>query len=145
MFRVAADRYRAELSAAFASDVGGLEGLRALLQVVVDLTAGDPARRGCLIINAIPEASRLSGEQHQNLRNGLRAFRRVVRVRLAEAMEDAGVADELDLDALTAALSATAIGIRMLGRAGQSRRQLQSVANGAMALVEGCLCSGENP
>ena len=145
MFRVAADRYRAKLGDALASKARGLEGLRALFQVVVRLTVNDPARRGCLIINAIPESSGLSDETRQYLREGLLAFRQVVRERLLEAAEDARADDRVDIDALTAVLSATAIGIRTLGRAGQSRRHLQSIANGVISLVEGCYAEASRP
>src|SRR6266480_2832394 len=56
MFRIAADRYVEELRAAISGGAPGIEGIQHVLDTVVRLTAKDPARRGCLLINAIPES-----------------------------------------------------------------------------------------
>ena len=139
MFRVAVDRYQSQLGAEISSDARGLEGLQTLLGTIVRLTACDPDRRGCLVINAIPEASSFSeGTRHQ-VQNGLRAFHRIIRQRVLEAREDLGLTCDFDIDALAAVVSAAAVGIRVMGRAGQSRRHLQAVADGAMLVARRCL------
>src|SRR5262249_52610044 len=56
MFRAATRRYVARITAAVASEKRGLEGARHVLDTVVRLTAQDPQRRGCLVLNAIPES-----------------------------------------------------------------------------------------
>src|SRR6186713_1095320 len=57
MFRVAVERYVAEIRAAVTSDRRGLAGLEFVLDTVVRLTVKDRERRGCLVLNAIPESS----------------------------------------------------------------------------------------
>ena len=133
MFRLAVDRYQRYLRAAVASDARGLKGLGDLLDAAVRLTADDPERRGCLVINAIPEAASYSDDTRRLLQHDLRRNRRVVHKRLVEAQEDAG--QVVDVDALAAIVFSAIVGIRVLGRAGESRQQLQAVADGAKLLL----------
>lgn len=135
MFRLAVDRYQRYLRAAVAvaSDARGLKGLEDLLDAAVRLTTDDPERRGCLVINAIPEAASYSNETRRLLQHDLRRSRRLVRKRLVEAQEDAG--QPVDVDALAAIVFSAMVGIRVLGRAGESRQQLQAVVDGAKLLL----------
>ncbi len=137
MFQIAIDRYQAYLTEAFKSDTRGLEGIRTLFNKVVSLTVKDPDRRGCLVINAIPESKVLSDTTQKNLKNGLGAFRKLIRRRLIEALNKSNLQDETNLDSLTASLASSAVGIRVLGRAGMGRKHLQSIADGVVMLVEG--------
>lgn len=139
MFRVAVARYIDQIRAALTPDVRGLAGLQRILDNVVRLTTSDPERRGCLLLNAIPESSTLSDETRGELQAGLKEMRRLLRDRLREAAAEAGVT--LDLDQLGALCFAAAVSIRVLGRAGQDRRLLQEIANGATAAVRGALDS----
>ena len=133
MFRLAVDRYQKYLRNAVASDTRGLKGLEDRLDEVVRLTADDPERRGCLVINAIPEAASYSDDTRRLLQHDLRRSRRLVRKRLVEAKEDAG--QPVDVDALAAIVFSAIVGMRVLGRAGESRQQLQAVADGAKLLL----------
>jgi len=133
MFRLAVDRYQKYLRSAVASDSRGLKGLEDRLDEVVRLTADDPERRGCLVINAIPEAESYSDDTRRLLKDDLRWNRRFVRKRLVEAKEDAG--QSVDVDALAAIVFSAIVGMRVLGRAGESRQQLQAVADGAKLLL----------
>ncbi len=137
MFQIAIDRYQAYLTEAFKSDARGLEGIRTLFNKVVSLTVKDPDRRGCLVINAIPESKVLSDTTQKNLKNGLGDFRKLIRRRLVEALNKSNLQDETNLDSLTASLASSAVGIRVLGRAGMGRKHLQSIADGVVMLVEG--------
>lgn len=131
MFRLAIERYTAELRDAITDGGPGLDGIAHALDAIVRLTAQDPERRGCLILNAIPEAGSLSEETRAELDAGLAAMRAFLRARLREAQAAAGTRAELA--PLEALLFAAAVSIRVLGRAGQSRRLLQDIAHGAVA------------
>lgn len=133
MFRLALDRYVAQLRGAVVTGVPGLEGLRHAFDTVVRLTARDPERRGCLLINAIPESGALSEDTRRALQRGLQEMRRHLRDRLREAAGDA--AARADLEPLAALLFGAMVSIRVLGRAGLERRALQDVADGAIAAV----------
>jgi TetR/AcrR family transcriptional repressor of nem operon len=151
MFRIAADRYVKQLRAALAGGARGTEGVRHVLDTVVRLTAKDPERRGCLLINAIPESSSLSPETRSRVQRGFQEMRGFVRERLREAREAAKTdeTDETDekttaedLDQLASLVFAALVAIRVLGRAGQERRLLQDIADGAMAAVRRSLPPG---
>ena len=73
-----------------------------MLDSVVRLTAKDPERRGCLVLNAIPESTTLAAETRRALQRGLDEMRRLLRGHLREAETDAGV--RLDVARLEAAL-----------------------------------------
>src|SRR5262245_60732194 len=74
MFRAAVRRYVAQLTAALASDRTGLDGARHVLETVARLTLRDPKRRGCLVLNHIPEANELSPETREELDGTLRSI-----------------------------------------------------------------------
>lgn len=140
MFRIALGRYVAQLGAALAGGPPGVEGIRVLLDTIVRLTASDPDRRGCLVLNAIPESGGLSAETRGELEAGLRAMRRFVGDRLREA--EASAAAPREVESLAALVFGAAVAIRVLGRAGQNRRLLQNIADGATAAVRRCFASG---
>jgi TetR/AcrR family transcriptional repressor of nem operon len=137
MFRVAIDRYVTRIRHALTTERRGLDAVRHVLDAVVRLTAGDPERRGCLVLNAIPEATTLSAETRAALQAALDEMRALLRTHLREAEADAGVA--LDVERLDALCFGAAVAIRVLGRAGQPRRLLQAIADGATAAVREAL------
>jgi TetR/AcrR family transcriptional repressor of nem operon len=145
MFRIAADRYVKELRAALSGGGPGIEGIQHVLNTVVRLTAKDPLRRGCLLINAIPESSSLSPETRSRVQRGFQEMRGFVRERLREAQDTTktgGKKTPADLDQLASLVFAALVAIRVLGRAGQDRRLLQDIADGAVAAVRRCLEPG---
>ena len=137
MFRVAVDRYVAEIRAALTSARRGVAGIQHVLDTVVRITTKDPDRRGCLVLNAIPESTTLSAETRDALQAALDEMRQLLRPHLREAETDAGVT--LDVERLEALCFAAAVAIRVLGRAGQSRKLLQTIADGATAAVREAL------
>ena len=130
MFRTAVKLYVADLAAQLATEKVGLDGVQHALDTVVRLTARDPKRRGCLILNAIPESRALSEETKEILQSGLKAMQALLRSRLRAAHDDSDA--DIDLDPLVAIVFAASVSIRVLGRAGQSRRLLENIAKGAI-------------
>lgn len=130
MFRAATERYVGQLAAEIATRKRGLAAIEHILNTIVRLTARDPQRRGCVMLNAIPEAHVLSAATQEHLQAGLGEMRALLRVRLREAQADAGT--HVDLEPLEALLFAASAAIRVLGRAGQDARLLKNVAKGAM-------------
>ncbi len=134
MFAVAIDSYLAHLRSELASDAKGIEGIREMLDAVVRITADDPDRRGCLLINAIPETAFVGSKNAEAVNAGLQEMHRRVHKRLVEAQ--AASSQMPDLDELVAMVFASAVSIRVLGRAGQSRVLLQQVADGAVTSLK---------
>ena len=141
MFRAAIRRYAVDLAAAIATEKTGLDGAQHVLDTVVRLTVRDPDRRGCPILNAIPEAHALSAEVREELQDALRSMQALLRKRLREALVQGGRTD-IDVDPLVAMLFAASVAIRVLGRAGQDRKLLQNIARGA---IDAARRSIENP
>lgn len=133
MFRRALRRYVADLAAELASPKTGIEGLVEILHAIVRLTVRDRERRGCLLLNVIPEAAGLSADTRRELDQGLGAMKALLGLRLREARDVSGA--KVDLEPLTALVFAAAVAIRVLGRAGQDRKLLQNVADGAVQAV----------
>ena len=141
MFRVAIARYIATIRAAVSTDATGVDGVRAILDAVVRITVDDPERRGCLLLNAIPESATLAAETRNAMEAGLREMRRLLRARLREAAAEAETGATFDVERLAALCFAAAVAIRVLGRAGQHRKLLQQIADGAVAAVASGLAS----
>lgn len=140
MFRAATKRYVADLAAALATDETGLDAAQHVLDTVVELTAGDPQRRGCVVLNAIPESHALSAETRDELHRALGSMHALLRHRLREAQADAGT--DLDLEPLAAMLYAASVAIRVLGRAGQDPTLLANIARGAIEAARRCFAKG---
>jgi TetR/AcrR family transcriptional repressor of nem operon len=137
MFRIAVERYVAQIRAALTTERRGVDGVKHVLDTVVRITAKDPDRRGCLVLNAIPESTTLSHETRDALQTALDEMRRLLRGHLREAEADGGAT--LDVERLEALCFAAAVATRVLGRAGQPRKLLQSIADGATAAVRDAL------
>lgn len=136
MFQLAMRRYGAEFAASIATSRTGLDGAQHVLERVVETTLADPDRRGCLLLNAIPEAHAMSAQARDQLQAGLRAMRGLYRRFLREAQAEAGT--DLDLDPLAAMLFASSVSVRVLGRAGQDRQLLEDIARGAIEAARRC-------
>ena len=134
MFSVALGRYLDQLRHAILSDASGIDGLRYTLDAVVQITIDDPERRGCLLINAIPEAQSLGAANRQAIDQGLAEMRLFIGARLREAQETS--TQKPDLEPLIALVFAASVAIRVLGRAGEEPQLLQDIADGAVAAVQ---------
>jgi TetR/AcrR family transcriptional repressor of nem operon len=136
MFRAATKRYVAQLGAALANNKKGLDGAQHILETVARLTVRDAERRGCLILNAIPEAHGLSADTREEMQAALRSMQALFRSRLREAQAEAGT--DLDLEPLVAMLFAASVSIRVLGRAGHDRRLLNNITKGTIEAARRC-------
>ena len=130
MFITAVNLYVAELAAHLTTKKTGLDALQHVLDTVVKLTARDPERRGCMILNVIPESHALAEETQEILQSGLNAIQALLRSHLVEARAEAG--SNVDLESLVALVLAATVSVRVLGRAGQNRRLLQNISKGAL-------------
>ena len=137
MFSVALERYLDQLRQAIVSDAPGIDGLRYMLDAVVQITIDDPERRGCLLINAIPEAQSLGATNRQAIDQGLAEMRLFISAKLREAQETS--TQKCEIEPLAALVFAASISIRVLGRAGQDPRLLQDIADGTVAAVQQAL------
>ena len=134
MYRAAVEVYVNGLAAALVTDKTGLDAVEHVLETVVRLTVRDPDRRGCLILNTIPESHALSSQTQEILQRELKGMQALLRAHLRQAQADAGT--DLDLDPLVAMIFAASVSIRVLGRAGQNRRLLKNIAKGTIEAAQ---------
>ena len=134
MFSVALERYLDQLRVAIVSDALGIDGLRYMLNAVVKITSDDPERRGCLLINALPEARSLGATNRQAIDKGLADMRLFIASKIQEVQETS--TQKPDLEPLIALVFAASVSIRVLSRAGQDRQLLQDIADGAVAAIQ---------
>lgn len=140
MFAVALERYLSQLRDDILPQRPGLEGLRFILNTVVLITAGDPLRRGCLLINTIPELPSLNDKNRDTIDAALKEMQTLIRVKLQEINATTPKqSDRKTIARLTSLVFAASVSIRVLGRAGSSRKMLQEIANGAIDAVANAL------
>jgi TetR/AcrR family transcriptional repressor of nem operon len=139
MFRRSLGRYAAWLAARMPRDTTGLAGIKAGLDTIVRLTVADRERRGCPMLNAIPEANALSSETQADITAGLTWMRRYFEKRLREAQSETKAS--LDVDQMASVLLAAAVSIRVLGRSKLPQETLQQIADGASEAARNALAT----
>jgi len=143
MFRVSLGRYAAWLAARMPRDKTGLDGIKAGLDTIVRLTGADRERRGCPMLNAIPEATALSPQTQADITAGLAWMRRYFEKRLREAQAESNAT--IDVEQMAAVLFAAAVSIRVLGRSKFPQETLQQIATGATEAARNALTGNRGP
>jgi TetR/AcrR family transcriptional repressor of nem operon len=133
MFEASLKRYRAWLADELRTSVTGFAAIESMLNAIVRITIEDAERRGCPMINAIPEGHALSPEARAMITDGMNAHRRSFRARLTEAARETGAT--IALDELEALLFSASVSIRVLGRAGMPATLLRDIAAATLAAV----------
>jgi len=143
MFRLSLGRYAAWLAARMPRDTAGLDGIKAGLDTIVRLTVADRERRGCPMLNAIPEANALSPQTQADITSGLAWMRRYFEKRLREAQTETNT--DIDVDQMASVLLAAAVSIRVLGRSKLPQETLRQIADGATEAVRNALGAAHRP
>jgi TetR/AcrR family transcriptional repressor of nem operon len=143
MFRLSLGRYAAWLAARMPHDKRGLDGIKAGLDTIVRLTVADRERRGCPMLNAIPEANALSPQTQTDITAGLTWMRRYFEKRLRDAEAETNAA--IDVEQLASVLFAAAVSIRVLGRSKLPQETLQQIASGATEAARNALGAMHRP
>ena len=137
------DPLRRAAPAALATNKTGLDGVQHVLDTVVRLTVRDPQRRGCLILNAIPEAAAMSAETREQLDAALQSMRALLRARLREAQRRRYGRWSIS-NRWSRLLFAASVAIRVLGRAGHDRQFLQQIATARSKRLEAAWRAGRS-
>ncbi|PCI45253.1 MAG: hypothetical protein COB51_09040 [Moraxellaceae bacterium] len=134
MFQLAFERYMALLAEAITTDYRGSDAIEYIFRTIVEMTLDDSDRRGCLLINAIPEAKALPSDLQAELRRGLESMRGI----LVGHINEIELEPDAEPEALVSLLLAAAISIRVFGRSGFPAQTLHEVADGAITAVRHC-------
>jgi TetR/AcrR family transcriptional repressor of nem operon len=139
LFLKALDRYIESVLgprlAALDAAASPLEGLRALLAELAAFGAGDPQRRGCLVVNTACELAGRDTEVAARLRAQAEALEATLARLVARAQDDGELAPAHDPQAVATCLAALIDGLRVRSKLGVERASLDRMADTALALL----------
>lgn len=129
MFQAAMNQYLAWIEGHLTPAEDGRDGVRHVLETTARLTIEDPGRRGCLIINSVAERENLSTTANATVSASFDRLRDLIHRQVKASFTSTppeGVDDIVNL------LVGATVSIRLLGRAGASPAQLDSITAGAL-------------
>lgn len=136
LYRRALDRYvehgvRARI-AQLEATLPPREAISGLLEEVIERSAADPGRRGCMLVNATLETAD-EGAFRDMVTRELDAIEAFFRRRIEAGQADGSIDDGQTSEALAAMLLSVLLGIRVLARTGCGRARLDAAAFAALA------------
>lgn len=137
LFRAAFEAYARHFRATLPEGLRGLAAIEAWLRLQAELAAGDPERRGCLIVNTMMERNAHAPATRALADDRLREIRRFFRENLEHAAGAGELPATLDRDRWADSLLGTVVSIMGLGRAGADRAVITNVAEAAVEAVRG--------
>ncbi|WP_309114564.1 TetR/AcrR family transcriptional regulator [Saccharothrix sp.] len=109
------------------------ERLRALMIDVIDTDLGDPAKRGCLAVNAAVDAGGTDAVVADQVLRQFSRFEAAVREVIARGQRDGEVATDVNPLVAARLFVSAYYGLRVLGKVVHDRRVLEDVVEGALA------------
>jgi TetR/AcrR family transcriptional regulator, transcriptional repressor for nem operon len=111
------------------------QAIRAFFDEIIERSADDEQRRGCMLVNAALELAPYDSEFQQLVAEEMIFIEGFFR-RCAEAgQKDGSITDRRSPDELAKLLLSVLLGIRVLARTRPQREVLEGAANGALALL----------
>lgn len=104
------------------------DGVKALLDALIDSIVAGPGRRGCFIGNCAAEMARLDRGAAARVRRSLERIESSFRAGLDEARARGELRDDADTGALARFLTAGIQGLRLVGKANPDRAVLNDIA-----------------
>lgn len=112
-----------------------LEGLRALMTELVAFGAGDPQRRGCLVVNTACELANRDSEVAARLKAQADGMSSRLKHLIARAQDDGEIPPSADPAILAEGLSAAIDGLRVRSKLGAEQGTLEAIAASALAAL----------
>jgi TetR/AcrR family transcriptional repressor of nem operon len=129
MFQAAMSQYLAWIEGHLTPPEDGRDGVRHVLETTCRLTIEDPGRRGCLIINSVAERENLSPTANATVQASFDRLRALIEQQVRASFDTAVPGDA---DAMVDLVVGATVSVRLLGRAGASATQLNSIVAGAL-------------
>ncbi len=133
LFRRCFEAYSEHFRRTLPADYSGLAAIRAWLSLQAQLSADDPERKGCLIINTVTERDVHSAATRALATGRLQEIRDFFTRHLTLAIERNELPAHLSIDVQADALLGAVVSIMALGRAGADKRQIEHIAVAVMA------------
>lgn len=140
IFIAAFDRYKlvrnAQLTEAISSAVTGREQLEAALMFYAESAQGESGILGCLVVNGATELATFDQEIAQKIRTSLGNSEKLLSGLIAAGKQDGSVKATIDEETLGRALLCVTQGMRVIGKTGRSREEMQSVVHTALKMLD---------
>lgn len=136
LFLAAFDRYRVQRTEKLRQAIGdggtGLERLRAALAFYAESAQGATGRRGCLVVGSTVELSTFDKAVADHIAAALARNEILLADLIRQGQADGSIASHIDVHATARMLLCLTQGMRVVGKTGRSREQMQAVVDVAL-------------
>lgn len=140
IFIAAFDRYKALrnglLAEAVSSASTGRDQLEAALLFYAESAQGEQGIRGCLVVSGATELATFDDEIAQKIRTSLGHSEKLLTELIAAGKQDGSIKATLDEETLGRALLSVTQGMRVLGKTGRSREEMQALVQAALKILD---------
>lgn len=140
IYIAAVERYRLVQSKRFEAAVqtgkNGREKLLAAINFYADACLGKSGGQGCLIVGAAADLASLDKDMARVVRGAIEARENILARLVREGQADGSVSKAVDADDLARTALCLVYGMRVVGKTGLSRQQLDGIVGAAMTLFD---------
>lgn len=139
LFLAAFDRYRAQRTEQLRQAIGdggtGLERLRAALAFYAESAQGEIGRQGCLVVASTVELTTFDKPVADHITTALARNEAMLAGLIREGQADGSIAAQVDAETSARMLLCLTQGMRVVGKTGRSRAQMQAVVDTALKML----------
>ncbi|MFT4192064.1 MAG: TetR/AcrR family transcriptional regulator [Comamonas sp.] len=140
VFLAAFDHYKARRDAQLRKAIGrganGRERLRHALDFFAASSHGAQGQLGCLVVGGATELATFDAEIAQRVTGALERSEALLGELLRQGQDDSSIPATLDSQATARLMLCVLQGMRVIGKAGRSKKDMQAVADAAMKLLD---------
>lgn len=126
----------AELIAAMDSAPDIREGVRRMLNGVLEMHFDETNPGGCLVVLSVLESEQHDARARADLEKTMHDMKRLLQLRLNRAKKAGELAPDLDAGSMASTIAATMAGMMVLGKANFSKAALKKTVNQVVSLLD---------
>ncbi len=112
------------------------EGIRALMQGIVDMHYDSRTPGGCLVVLSILESEQHDDSSSALVEEMIGQMKKAIHKRLLDARRNGDLPADLDVNGVSSSITAAVAGMMVMGKAGFPRSTLQGVIRTTLNLLE---------
>ncbi len=140
IYIAAVERYKLVQTQRFEATVGtgktGREKLRAAMNFYADACMGQSGKQGCLVVGAAADLASLDEDMARVVRGAISARETILCRLVREGQADGSVSSALDAGALAKTVLCLIYGLRVVGKTGLTKTELDAVVDTAMKVFD---------
>ena len=140
VFLAAFDRYKAvrdaQLRAAIDKGRDGRERLRNMVDFFAASSHGAEGQRGCMVVSVASDLATFDTEIAQRVTGSLKRSEALLGELIGQGQADGSIAATLDGATIARLMLCLLQGMRVVGKAGRSKKNMQAVAHAALKLLD---------